>query len=143
MAVKRTGWGKWIVILAVVAAVIGGGIWFFTRTRADVPQYETAAVGRGDLTQDVTATGTLNPVTNILVGCQVSGTISKIYVDYNSIVKAGQLIAEIDPSTYQAQLDQAQANLDNAKANLELQQVQTKREAALYTNNLVSGSDYD
>src|SRR5580692_12772487 len=114
---------KWIIISIVGLMVIAGSIWFFTRDKDDAPQYETTSIDRGDLTQTVTATGTLNPVTNVLVGCQVSGTISKIYVDYNSIVKGGELIAELDPSTYQAQVDQAQANLANAQANLELQQV--------------------
>src|ERR1700722_18971850 len=130
---------KWIVILIVIVVVIVGGIGVLAHHHDVKPSYQTVTVDRGDLTQTVTATGTLNPVTNVLVGCQVSGTISKIYVDYNSIVKAGQLIAELDPSTYQAQLEQAQANLANAKANLELQQVEAKRESELYTNNLVSG----
>jgi HlyD family secretion protein len=143
MAVKRTGWGKWIVILAIVAVVIAGVVWHFARHRDDAPQYDATPVARGDLIQEVTATGTLNPVTNVLVGCQVSGTINKIYVDYNSIVKAGQLIAELDPATYQAQVDQSEANLANAKANLELQQAEADRESQLYTNKLVSGSDYD
>src|SRR3984957_1652646 len=143
MTQRKSSWGWWIVFLIVIIVIIAGGVWYHNRNSNDEPQYQTVPVERGDLTQTVTATGTLNPVTNILVGCQVSGTISKIYVDYNSIVKAGQLIAELDPSTYQAQLEQAQANLANAKANLELQQVEAKRESELYTNNLVSGSDYD
>jgi HlyD family secretion protein len=143
MAEKRIGRGKWTLVIIVIVAVLAGGAWYHSRNHHDAPQYQTVPIERGDLTQTVTATGTLNPVTNILVGCQVSGTISKIYVDYNSIVKANELIAELDPSTYQAQLDQAEANLANAKANLELQQVETKRESQLFTNNLVSGSDYD
>lgn len=143
MVEKQSSWGKWITVVVVGAAVIAGGIWYFNRSREDVPLYQTVPVERGDLTQEVTATGTLNPLTNVLVGCQVSGTISKIYVDYNSLVKAGQLIAELDPSTYKAQLEQAEANLANAKANLELQQAETKRESELYTNKLVSSSDYD
>jgi HlyD family secretion protein len=143
MADKRVGWGKWFLIVIVGAAVVAGGVWFFKRDRDEGPQYQTVAVEPGDLTQVVTATGTLNPMTNILVGCQVSGTISKIYVNYNSIVKAGELIAELDPSTYQAQVEQAEANLANAKANLELQQAEAVRESELFTNKLVSGSDYD
>lgn len=135
--------GKWIILCIAGLAVIGGGIWFYNRSHDDGPQYETVTVERGNVTNVVTATGTLNPLTNVLVGCQVSGTISKIYVDYNSTVKDGQLIAELDPSTYQAQLDQAEATLDNAKANLELQKVEADRESELYTNRLVSGSDYD
>jgi HlyD family secretion protein len=144
MADKRSGSGLWLIFLAIaVVVIIGGGVWFFSRGHNDAITYETVPVERGDLTQTVTATGTLNPVTNVLVGCQVSGTINKIYVDYNSVVTNNQLIAELDPSQYKAQLDQAEANLANAKANLELQQAQAKRESQLYTNNLVDGADYD
>jgi HlyD family secretion protein len=132
---------KWIIIVVVV--VIGGGIWFFRRNHDDKPQYQTAAVERGSITNVVTATGTLNPVVNVTVGSQVSGIITKLNVDYNSIVKSNEVIAEIDPSTYEAQLDQAKANLANAKANLELQQANLQRAEKLYTNNLIAGSDYD
>lgn len=140
---KRSNWGKWISVVIVGAVVIGGGFWFFNRDRDDGPLYQTVPVDRADIIQTVTATGTLNPLTNVLVGCQVSGTISKIYVDYNSVVKAGELIAELDPRIYNAQLEQADANLANAKANLELQQVQANRESELFSNKLVSSSDYD
>jgi HlyD family secretion protein len=143
MAERKRSWGKWITGVIVTVIVIGGGIWFLNRNRDETPLYQTVSVERGDVTQEVTATGTLNPLTNVLVGCQVSGTISKIYVDYNSLVKVGQLIAELDPSTYNAQLEQAEANLANARANLELQQAETKRESELFTNKLVAGSDYD
>ncbi|HEV2455731.1 MAG TPA: efflux RND transporter periplasmic adaptor subunit [Verrucomicrobiae bacterium] len=143
MAERQSSWGKWITVVIVTAAVIGGGIWFFHRSHDDAPMYQTIPVERGDITQEVTATGTLNPLTNVLVGCQVSGTISKIYVDYNSIVKAGELIAELDPRTYKAQLEQAEANLANARANLELQQAEAERESELFSNKLVSSSDYD
>jgi HlyD family secretion protein len=140
---KRSNWGKWITVVIVGAVVIAGGIWFFHRDRDDGPMYQTVPVDRADIIQTVTATGTLNPLTNVLVGCQVSGTISKIYVDYNSVVKSGELIAELDPRIYSAQLEQADANLANAKANLELQQAQANRESELFSNKLVSSSDYD
>ena len=91
----------------------------------------------------VTATGTLNPVVNVTVGSQVSGRITKLNVDFNSIVKSNEVIAEIDPSTYEAQLSQVEANLANAKANLELQQANLQRAEKLYTNNLIAGADYD
>jgi HlyD family secretion protein len=100
-------------------------------------------VTQGELLQVVTATGILNPVTSVQVGCQVSGTITTNYVDFNSQVKAGQLISQLDPRSYLAQVAQAEADLANSMANLELQQVQAKRAAQLYTNSLVSGSDYD
>src|SRR5208337_2046415 len=89
------------------------------------------------------ATGTLNPVVNVTVGSQVSGRISKLYVDFNSIVKSNEVIAEIDPSTYQAAVEQAAADLANAMANLELQQAEAARSAELFTNKLISSSDYD
>jgi HlyD family secretion protein len=82
-------------------------------------------------------------VVNVTVGSQVSGIISKLNVDYNSLVKSNQVIAEIDPSTYKAAVEQAEADLANSKANLELQQVETTRNAELYTNKLLDGSDYD
>lgn len=111
--------------------------------RQKAPEYQTTQAGREDIIQNVTATGTLNPVVNVTVGSQVSGRISKLYVDYNSNVKEGEVIAEIDPSTYQAALQQASADLANAEANLELQQVEFKRSSELYTNKLISGSDFD
>jgi HlyD family secretion protein len=134
---------KWVaVILAVVVAVVGG-VWYFRNGHQDAPAYQTVAVTRGELTKLVTATGALNPVVNVTVGSQVSGRISKLNVDFNSPVTKGQVIAEIDPSTYQAAVGQSTADLANAKANLELQQVEAERSAQLFTNKLISGSDYD
>ena len=144
MAAKQSGGVlTWVVVLLVIGGGIAGGIWYFKHERNNVPQYETVTVGRDDLTETVTATGTLNPVLNVQVGCQVSGIISKLYADFNSIVKSNQIIAQIDPATYQASVEQAQADLANSKANLELQQVETRRSAELFTNNLLSSSDYD
>ena len=89
------------MILAVaVVAVIGGGIWYFKRGHADAPDYHTVTVTRGELTKLVTATGILNPVVNVTVGSQVSGRIAILNVDFNSIVKSNEVIAEIDPSSY-------------------------------------------
>lgn len=134
---------KWLIIVSAIVVVAAGGFWFFNRGTGDGPQYQTTAVERTELTQVVTATGILNPVVNVTVGSQVSGIITKLYVDFNSPVKKGQVIAEIDPATYHAAVEQATANLANAKANLELQQAQAERSAELYTNKLISGSDYD
>ncbi len=140
---QSRSWIKWIIVIFTVVAVIVGGVWYFKSGKSDAPDYQTAPVARGDLTQVVTATGTLNPVVNVTVGSQVSGRISKLYVDFNSVVKSNEVIAEIDPSTYQAAVEQADADLANAKANLELQQVEANRTSDLFTNKLVSGSDYD
>src|ERR1051326_2535783 len=77
--------------------------------------YQTSTVTRGAITQAVTATGTLNPVVNVQVGSQISGNIQKLSVDFNSPVKAGQVVAEIDPAVFQAAVLQAQGDLENAK----------------------------
>src|ERR1700691_2329363 len=134
---------KWLIIVSAIIVVATGGFWYFQHGKDEAPQYQTATVARDDLTQVVTATGTLNPVVNVTVGSQVSGIINKLYVDFNSIVKSNEVIAEIDPSTYRAAVEQAEADLANAKANLELQQAETERSAELFTNKLISGSDYD
>lgn len=133
---------KWIVI-AVVLTGAGGGIWWWTHRAADAPQYQTAVVTRGDLTQLVTATGQLNPVTNVQVGCQISGTIAKLFADYNSSVTQGQLIAQIDAATYRASVHQAEGELANAQASLELAQVNARRSQELLTAKLIPQSDFD
>ncbi len=139
----RNRWIQWVIALIVVVVVVVGGIWYLRRGQNAGPEYQTVPVTRGDLMQSVTATGQLNPVTNVQVGCQISGTIQKLYADFNSVVKAGEVIAEIDPRIYQAQVEQAEADLANANANLELQQVEAQRSSDLFTNKLVSESDYD
>src|SRR6266850_5511149 len=137
-----TPWIKWLIVLVVIAGV-AGGVWYFLKNRGSEAQYQLAAVTRGDLIQSVTASGQLNPVVNIQVGSQISGRISKLYVDYNSEVKSNQVIAEIDPSTYQVAVLRAEAEVANAKANLALAQVQARRAESLFTNNLISASDHD
>jgi len=139
---QKSAW-KWPVIIVTGLVVIGAVVWFFRRDGGAAPQYQTAVVGRGDLTQVVTATGNLNPVVNVQVGCQVSGRIKALYVDYNSEVKSNQLIAEIDPRTYDAQVAQAQADLASSKANLELQAANAERSQQLFSNKLISEADYD
>jgi len=136
-------WWKWILIIVVITAAIGGGYFYFSHGRTQPVSYNATAVARGELTKLVTATGTLNPMVNVTVGSQVSGRISKLNVDFNSAVTKGEILAEIDPATYQATVEQATADLANAQANLELQQVQANRSSELYTNKLISGSDYD
>jgi len=144
MAERSSGsWWKWLLAFAVLAAAGGGGFIYYSHAHAQPLAYNTAAVTRGELTKLVTATGTLNPVVNVTVGSQVSGRISRLYVDFNSVVKSNQIIAEIDPSTYQAAVAQATADLANANANLELQQVEARRSSDLFTNKLISGSDHD
>jgi HlyD family secretion protein len=138
----RSGWWKWIVIVAIVAAV-GAGWWYHKRDHDGAPDYETAPVTRGDVIQAVTATGTLNPVTNVTVGSQISGIIQSLGADWNSRVKAGQIVAQLDPATYKANVAQSEGDLANAKATLELNQIEAKRSTELFNNKLISESDYD
>ena len=144
MAEKTSGgWWKWLLSAVFIVAAAGAGLYYFRGGRAESPGFNSVKIARGELAQTVTATGTLNPVKSVQVGCQVSGRISSLYVDYNSPVTNGQLIAEIDPRVYLAQVGSAEADLANSTANLELQRVQSQRTAELFTNKLVSGSDYD
>ena len=141
-ATKKRNW-KRVVIIASVIVLAGLGVWYFKFRGDSAPQYQTIVVTRGDLTQVVTATGQLNPVTNVQVGCQISGVITKLLADWNSPVKQGQVVAQIDPLVYQAALDSAQGNLANAQAALELAQVNAKRSQELYDSKLIPRSDYD
>ncbi len=133
---------KWIMVIALVAAV-GGGLWYWKHPGEKAPEYKTGEVTRGDLIQLVTATGQVNPKTNVDVGSQVSGIISKILVDFNSPVTNGQVIAQLDPATYKAIVAGASADVANAKAGLELAQAEEERESALYQSKIVAQSDYD
>src|SRR5690242_16134620 len=100
-----------------MAAVILAGFYFWGDDTS-TPQYMTARVERGNLRNTVTATGALQAVTTVQVGSQASGTISALYADFNSVVKKGQVVAQLDPSTMKAQVEQAQANLQQARASL-------------------------
>jgi HlyD family secretion protein len=133
--------GKWIIILVIIAAAVGGGIWYVQTHQPEAPQYQTAQVTRGDLIQVVTASGQLNPVVNVQVGSQISGIIQKLYADFNTIVKSNQVVAQLDPATFRATVHQAEGDLANAKAVLELAQINARRAADMVKNNLIPQSD--
>lgn len=116
---------KKAVVCVLIMVIAGAGIFLAIRNNDHEQKFKTEKVRRGDVRATVTATGTVNAVTTVLVGTQVSGTIEHLYVDFNSFVKKGQLLARIDPSTFEAQVEQAKANLFSAEANVE------KAEAAL------------
>ena len=139
---RRFPWIK-LVMLAVVLAASGGGVWYWKRSHEAAIEYQSAPVARGDLTQIVTATGQLDPVVNVQVGSQISGRIEKLYADFNSVVKSNQVIADIEPSTYRVAVLRAEADVANAKANLALSQVQAERANTLFSNRLISASDHD
>ena len=141
-ATKKRNW-KRVVIIASVIVLAGLGVWYFKFREDSAPQYQTIQVTRGDLTQFVTATGQLNPVTNVQVGCQISGTIDKLYADYNTPVTNGQLVARLDPATYQAIFHQTEGDQANAEAALELALVNARRSKELFDAKLIPQSDYD
>lgn len=105
--------------------------------------WQTDKVTRHSMSDMVSATGTVEPVTKVDVGTQVSGIVDKIYVDYNSVVKKGQLIAEMDKITLQAELESQEAQLANAKAEYDYQQKSYTRNKVLFEKELISDSDYE
>jgi HlyD family secretion protein len=124
-------------------AVLGIALFFVFRSGNNEVAYRTDPVTRGDVQQSVTATGTVNPVTTVQVGTQVSGTIKELYADFNSRVKKGQIIAQIDPTFYETQLAQAQANTDHADAAMRDAERILNQNKALFARNLVAKNDYD
>lgn len=126
---------KKLVGLAAVAliAIVAAG--WAIRSRSDDPNYLTAEAQRGSITSVVQATGTINPLTTVPVGSYVSGTVQYVFADFNSRVEAGQVLAQLDPEVYQAQVIQARGNLENAIANEKnLEATITAQEAAIKTN---------
>jgi HlyD family secretion protein len=141
---------KKILIIGVIIIVVAVTGFVLFRGKGNEPKFRTEKVIRGDVEMAVTATGTVNPVTTVLVGTQVSGTIKNIYVDFNSPVKKGQLIARIDPALFDAQVNQARANLLSAKANVEKAEATSvdakrtkERNKELLSKNLIAQSDFD
>ncbi|MDR3404837.1 MAG: efflux RND transporter periplasmic adaptor subunit [Chthoniobacter sp.] len=132
----------WLSLLLVAALAVGGW-WFYTHNRGDGPQFMTATIARGSLTKVVTATGTLNPVLNVTVGSQISGNIQSLNADWNTPVKAGQVVAQIDPAVYLAVVHQCQGDLANSKAALELAQLTAKRKQELVDQHAAPQADLD
>jgi HlyD family secretion protein len=141
---------KKILIIGGIIIIIAIAVFILFRGKGNEPKFRTEKVVRGDIEMAVTATGTVNPVTTVLVGTQVSGTIKNIYVDFNSPVKKGQLIARIDPALFEAQVNQAKANLLSSKANLDKAEATSvdakrtmERNKELLAKNLIAQSDFD
>ncbi len=129
--------------LALAAALIIGLVVYLRQGRSGVAGFQTVTVTRGPITQAVTATGTLNPVVNVQVGSQVSGIIQKLAADFNSNVNAGEVIAQIDPATFQATVMQAEGDLANAEAQLELARLNANRTQALFAKQNSAQADVD
>ena len=136
---------KLIICISVAIAIIAA-VTIFMRSNKRQPItiiYETAKVERATISNSVTATGTIEPVNKVEVGTQVSGIISKIYVDYNSIVKKGQVIAELDKINLESELASAKANLASSKSELDYQETNYKRMKALHDKGFISDDDFD
>lgn len=134
------------IILIAIAFIVVAGIAFWLSGGSAAKQkvgYEMATVGRADISNSVTATGTIEPVTEVEVGTQVSGIIDKLYADYNSVVTKGQLIAEMDKVTLQSELASQKATYDGAKAEYEYQQKNYERNKGLHDKQLISDTDYE
>jgi HlyD family secretion protein len=135
---KKTG--IWVLLVIVIAAA---GWWWSSQGKPAESQYRTAPVDRGDIRAQVSANGTLNPVVLVNVGTQVSGTVRRIYADFNEQVKAGQVLAELDPALFQAALAQSSANLANAQAQLRLAEANAARMRTLFGQEYVSRQELD
>lgn len=136
---------KLIICISVAIAIIAT-VTIFMRSNKRQPItiiYETAKIERATISNSVTATGTIEPVNKVEVGTQVSGIISKIYVDYNSIVKKGQVIAELDKINLESELASAKANLASSKSELDYQETNYKRMKALHDKGFISDDDFD
>ncbi len=134
---------KIIVFSLAILVVIGLGYYLLSGKKASKIKIDTTVVLKGDISNAVTATGTIKPVTQIDVGTQVSGVVRKIYVDFNSKVKAGQLIAELDKVNLKASVEEARANLNTAINDRDYLQRQFDRQEGLFKNKNVSQLDYE
>ena len=141
---------KKIIIGVIIIAVISGGAYLVLKKNGDEQQFTTKKVSLGKIRSQVTATGTVNAVTTVLVGTQVSGTIKNLYVDFNSYVKKGQLLAQIDAAAFDAQVQQARANLSAAQANVKKSEAalidarrQLSRNKELFARKLIARMDLD
>ena len=144
MADNKSGLWKWsIVLLLLSGGLIGGWKYYRQTVKEPLPDYRTVDAAIGDIVQSVTANGGLSAVKNVAVGSQISGTIKEIRADFNSRVKMGEIIAQIDPATYEQNVDQADAELASARASLELADLNNKRATALLKNALIAPAEAD
>ena len=126
-----------VVIVALVIWMCSGG------KKEETVEFETAKAERQDIHTTITATGTIEPVTSVTVGTQVSGIVSKLYVDYNSVVKKGQVIAELDKTNLMSELNRAKADQTSAESTLAYETANYKRYQTLFDKGLVSANDYE
>lgn len=132
----------WVVV--AIVAIIAVAVWAFSGGKKEQQiSFDTAPVASANIQNSITATGTIEPVTSVTVGTQVSGIVSKLYVDYNSVVKKGQVIAELDKTNLLSQLATAKTQLATAQSQLNYQTANYKRYQTLFHKELVAADDYD
>lgn len=134
---------KSLLVMVVSTAVIAAGWFWWSENQTEPPKWITATVDRGAIIQRVSANGTLNPVELVNVGTQISGTVIKLHTDFNQPVKAGQLLAELDPAILEAQIRQTEANLASAKATRNTAELALKRNENLKDKGFVSDGALD
>ena len=139
----KLGSPKLRLILIVIAAIGGGYYYYSKRTALPPAEFITASISRSDIVQSVTATGDLQPVTTVEISSQISGLIKEVLVDFNSQVKKGDLLARIDPATYEVRLSSSRAQLANTRANHNLVKLNTERTRSLRAQELVSQQELD
>ena len=133
----------WAIVIAIIAIVAATAYFFMGGKKQNTVSFETAKVERTSIKNTITATGTIEPVTSVTVGTQVSGIVAKLYVDYNTVVKKGQVIAERDKTNLTSELKTAQANLSSAQSTLNYEQTNFNRYQTLYNKGLVSADEYE
>ena len=139
---KKVNKKIWLALLALL--VIGILIWLFTdKKEKHTVTFETEKVVTTNIQNSITATGTIEPVTSVTVGTQVSGIVAHLYVDYNSVVRKGQVIAELDKTNLISELNTAKANLNSVQSSLNYQSANFNRYKTLYEKGLVSADDFE
>ena len=138
MKKKKIWWAVGaVVLIALTVWLLSGG------KKEEKVSFETAKIEKQDIHTSITATGTIEPVTSVTVGTQVSGIVAKLYVDYNSVVKKGQVIAELDKTNLISELNRAKADLSSAQSTLNYETANFKRYQTLFDKGLVSANDYE
>ena len=135
---------KKTLVIVAVAAIATLAVWLLSGGKKEEKiTFDTAAVAPANIMNSITATGTIEPVTSVTVGTQVSGIVSKLFVDYNSVVKKGQVIAELDKTNLMSQLNTAKTQLATAQSQLNYQTANYKRYKTLFEKGLVAADDFD
>lgn len=143
MNIRKSWMNKTVLVILAIVAVASYFYWQKSHHTANVGRYKTEKVAYGDIAQTVSANGTLNPVVLVSVGTQVSGTVNKLYADFNDHVKQGKILMEIDDSLFQAQVEQDEANVSSAQASLDLAAANATRTRELFAQEFVAKQDLD